>query len=136
VSEVAESNTAKGLAMSSILWVDDRPRNNIFERQILEALGIKITISESTEDALNKFREFKYDVIISDMGRPPDFQAGYTLLEALKKLGEYPPFIIYAGGRSPELSAITKQRGGWDTTNRPQELFQFVLSALKSRGKL
>ena len=136
VSGAAESNTASGMASSSILWVDDRPSNNVNERQALEAFGIKVTISESTEDALNKLRVFKYDVIISDMGRPPDPQAGYTLLDAVKKLGKYPPFIIYAGGRSPELSALTKERGGWDTTNRPQELIQFVLSALKKQGKL
>lgn len=136
VRGAAESNAARGLANSSILWVDDRPANNVYEKYALEALGIKITLSESTDDALKKISVFKYDVIISDMGRPPDPQAGYTLLDALKRLGKYPPFIIYAGGRSPGLSAITKERGGWDTTNRPQELIQFVLSALKSQGKL
>jgi CheY-like chemotaxis protein len=42
----------KGLAGKSILWVDDRPANNIYERQAMEALGIRFTISTSTEEAL------------------------------------------------------------------------------------
>ncbi len=55
-----------------ILWVDDRPDNNRFERQALEALGIDIDLSTSTDDALGKIRRRSYDLIISDMGRPPD----------------------------------------------------------------
>lgn len=53
-----------------ILWVDDRPENNHFERQTLEALGVRIDLSTSTEEALQKTRQRSYDLIISDMGRP------------------------------------------------------------------
>ncbi len=134
VGDATARSTARGLANASVLWVDDRPSNNVNERQSLEALGIRFTISTSTEDAMEKVRARKFDLIISDMGRPPDARAGYTLLDALKKLGDPPPFVIYAGSASPEHRAETKERGGWGTTNRPQELFQMVLSALKSRG--
>ena len=36
---------------STILWVDDRPGNNIYERQTLESMGITFTLALSTEDA-------------------------------------------------------------------------------------
>ena len=52
------------------------------------------------------------------MRRPPDPLAGYMLLDALKERGNYPPFIIYAGSNAPENKSETKERGGWDTTNR------------------
>ena len=64
------------------------------------------------------------------MGRPPDSRAGYTLLDALKQRGDYPPFVIYSGSHAPEHKRETKERGGWGTTNRPQELFGLVLSAI------
>lgn len=132
---VNDATRSEGLAGKSILWVDDRPSNNIYERQSLEALGIRFTISTSTEDALQKLDHTSFDTIISDMGRPPDARAGYTLLDALKQRGDYSPFVIYAGSNAPEHKRETRKRGGWGTTNRPQELFELVLSALQSRRK-
>lgn len=122
-----------GVAGKTILWVDDRPSNNVSERQALEALGIRFTLSTTTEEALQILDRHSFDTIISDMGRPPDSRAGYTLLDALKKRGNYPPFIIYAGSNAFEHKRETKERGGWGTTNRPQELFGLVLSALQSK---
>lgn len=136
IADVVDAATKDDtIAGRSILWVDDRPSNNIYERQALEALGIRFTISTSTDDALRKLDQASFDAIISDMGRPPDSRAGYTLLDALKQRGDYPPFIIYAGSNAPEHKRETTERGGWGTTNRPQELFGLVLSALHSRAK-
>ncbi|MBN2077065.1 MAG: response regulator [Dehalococcoidales bacterium] len=116
-----------------ILWVDDRPDNNTFERQAIEAFGIQCITSTSTEDALNKLKYEKFDAIISDMGRPPDQQAGYTLLEALRSNGDHTPFLIYAGSRSPENIRETQKRGAQGTTNRPDELFEMVLGAIEMK---
>jgi len=85
VQGAIQSKSAKRIPGSSLIWVDDRPQNNVYERKSLEALGIRVTISESTEDALEKVQSNRYDAIISDMGRPPDSQAGYTLLAELRK---------------------------------------------------
>ncbi|MFN3242932.1 MAG: response regulator [Planctomycetota bacterium] len=134
--KIAESVTTASrdhrLRGKSILWVDDRPPNNTYERRALEALGIRFTLSTSTEDALNRLEHDSFDAIISDMGRPPDSSAGYTLLEALKARGSYPPFVIYSGSNAPEHKREAKERGGWGATNRPQELFEMVLSAMTS----
>ena len=113
-----------------ILWVDDRPSNNEYERQALEALGVRIVISASTDDALDKVRRQHFYAIISDMGRPPDSQAGYTLLDRLRSLGHQIPFIIYAGSRSPEHQAEAICRGAVGCTNSATELFAMVVSAL------
>ena len=37
-----------------ILWVDDRPENNTFERQAFEAMGIRFTLALSTDDAFER----------------------------------------------------------------------------------
>ena len=112
------------------LWVDDRPSNNVHERQALEALGCRFVLATSTEDALEKLKQNRVDAIISDMGRPPDPQAGYTLLDRLRTAGDQTPFIIYASSRAPEHRAEARRRGAVGTTNRPDELFEMVLSVL------
>jgi CheY-like chemotaxis protein len=130
VAEAATPRIIRRAAESTVLWVDDRPNNNIYERQALEALGIKFVISTSTDDALDKISRQSFAAIISDMGRPPDSKAGYTLLDKLRSSGNNTPFVIYAGSRKPEHVAETRRRGGVGCTNRPNELFQMVLSAI------
>jgi CheY-like chemotaxis protein len=132
VSQSVRPKGIRRLAEASVLWVDDNPSNNLYERKSLEALGIRFTLSTSTDDALEKLRAYKYDVIISDMGRSPDRQAGYTLLAEKQKLGDTTPYIIYAGSNAPEHKAEARQRGAFGSTNDPQELFQLVLGAIQA----
>src|SRR5207245_6927541 len=99
VDQLVTPRTSRQLEGASVLWVDDRPMNNTYERQALEALGIQFTISRSTEDALERLQTKSYNLIISDMARPPDPQAGYTLLEQVKARKITTPFIIYAGSK-------------------------------------
>jgi CheY-like chemotaxis protein len=110
------------LQHSRVLWVDDRPDNNRLERQALEALGIWVEISTSTEDALIRTRAASYQLIISDMTRDPDPQAGYTLLGKLRERGDQTPFIIYAGSSSPEQTATARARGAVDYLSQPAAL--------------
>jgi CheY-like chemotaxis protein len=133
---VADEVTPKALrrlAESTILWVDDRPENNVFERSALEALGLQFYLSTSTEDALAKTNLRSFDAIISDMGRPPDSRAGYTLLDELRRRGDQTPFIIYAGSNKPEHKAEALRHGALGSTNRKDELVQLVLSAISGR---
>ncbi len=124
------TKTIRRVSGARVLWVDDRPEKNTNERRALEALGVRFVISKSTDDALSKLREENFDAVISDMGRPPDSQAGYTLLGKLRDLGDTTPYIIYAGSRDAEHVAESRKRGALGCTNRPDELFEYVLSAL------
>jgi CheY-like chemotaxis protein len=72
-----------------ILWVDDRPNNNILERHSMAAYNIDFVLAQSTGQALAELRKQQFDAIISDMGRPPDLRAGYTLLEAVRGSERY-----------------------------------------------
>ena len=130
VSRSITPASVKRLSSKRILWVDDRPSNNIRERQAFEAVGIKFDIALDTEEAIALINENKFDLIISDMGRPPDPKAGYTLLDQLRNTGNNTPYVIYAASRSPEHRAETKRHGGIDCTNRADELFQIVTAAL------
>src|SRR5262245_61463123 len=55
VREAAPSKRAEIETRSNhILWVDDRPDNNVYERKAFEAVGLKFTLARSTEEALRK----------------------------------------------------------------------------------
>lgn len=110
-----------------ILWVDDRPANNIVERGAMAAYGIDFVLATSTGQALARMREQTFDAIISDMGRPPDPRAGYTLLEAVRDSGDQTPYFIYAGSRDPEHVREAQSRGAQGCTNRGDELLAMVL---------
>jgi CheY-like chemotaxis protein len=134
VAERVNTRTVREARGSRVLWVDDRPENSVFERRSLEALGIRFDISTSTDDALNRLASTSYDAIISDMGRPPDPRAGYTLLDTLRERGVRTPFVIYAGSNAPEHEEEARRHGAIGSTNRADELFALVLSALGIEG--
>ena len=135
VAEAAVPAALRRLGEATVLWVDDRPENNVYERQSLEALGVRFVLSTSTEDALAKAQQRTFDAVISDMGRPPDARAGYTLLNALRGRGDQTPFIVYSGSRAPEHVAEAVRQGALGSTNRPQELVEMVLEAVHNRGR-
>jgi len=130
VADLVTPRVIRRAGRSAVLWVDDRPANNIHERQALEALGVTFVIALSTDEAIEKLKAQSFDAIISDMGRPPDPQAGYTLLDKIRSSGDRTPYIIYASSRSPEHQAEARRRGAVGCTNRPNELFEMVLSVL------
>ena len=130
VADFVTPRTIRRASRSTVLWVDDNPNNNSYERQALEALGVSFVLAISTDEALKKISRQRFDAIISDMGRPPDSRAGYTLLDKLRANGDQTPFIIYAGSREPEHVAESRRHGAIGCTNNANELFEMVLSAL------
>lgn len=133
IKVVTETVTQKLLAktrVGTVLWVDDQPSNNRYERQALEALGLTVENSISTDDAMKKLSRKTYNLVISDMGRPADARAGLTLLEQMRRLGYNTPYIIYASSRVLDLREEAKSLGAFDCTNKATELFKFVSAAL------
>ncbi len=131
--QIVESVTPRIFRQTSkaqVLWVDDNPDNNMHERRSLEAFGMNFVLAKSTEEALERIRKQSFDVIISDMGRPGDSTAGFTLLDKLRAAGNKTPFIIYAGPRAIQLRSEARQKGALGSTNRADELFELVVSAV------
>jgi hypothetical protein len=54
-----------------ILWVDDRPENNVALVELLRKMGARIDTPQTNDDAFALLRSpsNRYDVIISDVGR-------------------------------------------------------------------
>jgi CheY-like chemotaxis protein len=109
-----------------ILWVDDRPNNNIHERQAFEAFGLRFTLSLSTDEALREVSRQQFAAIISDMGRREGPREGYVLLDKLRQQGNQTPLFFYASSNAPAHKRETIEHGGQGCTNNAQELFQMV----------
>lgn len=115
-----------------VLWVDDRPENNVYERQAFEAVGLKFSLALSTSDAMAAMERQKFAAVISDMGRREGPREGYVLLDAMRKAGNQAPLFFYASSNAPEHKRETQEHGGQGCTNNAQELFHMVTKAVIS----
>lgn len=114
-----------------VLWVDDSPDNNTNERERMLARGqLVYELATSTDQGLVAARGSLFDVVISDMGRPGDRRAGYTLLEGLRREGNLVPFVIYSAGRKPEHVGLALSLGAVGTTDHQVELSALALRAI------
>ena len=116
-----------------ILWVDDRPENNTYERQAFETMGLRFTLALSTVDAFEKLSQARFAAIISDMGRREGPREGYVLLDRLRKEGDKTPLFFYAASNAPEHKRETREHGGQGCTNNAKELFEMVTRAVIRR---
>jgi CheY-like chemotaxis protein len=119
---------------NQILWVDDRPENNVYERRAMESMGLEFTLAWSTETALKHLSTRRFAAIISDMGRREGPREGYALLEALRATDRSTPFFIYAGSSSPEHRREAAMRGAQGSTNAAGELVEMVTRALRPQN--
>lgn len=113
-----------------VLWVDDRPANNVYERQAMESMGLEFTLALSTDEALQVLAKRKFAAIISDMGRREGPREGYVLLEAVRSVDASTPFFIYAGSAAPQHRREAALRGAQGATNIADELVDMVTRAL------
>jgi CheY-like chemotaxis protein len=118
------------VSRNHILWVDDRPENNTYERQAFEKAGFRFTLALSTDEAYDRVSQSSYAAIISDMGRREGPREGYVLLDQLRKEGNRTPLFFYASSNSAEHRRETREHGGQGCTNNAQELFQMVTQAV------
>lgn len=120
----ASVRPAGGRGHDHVLWVDDNPSNNVYERSAFEAVGLRFTLAESTQEALAEIAKRDFAAIISDMGRREGPREGYVLLDTLRSHGNETPLFFYASSNAPEHKRETAQHGGQGCTNNAQELFR------------
>lgn len=117
----------------TILWVDDNPNYNVWERRALSSYGIRFEIARDTDEAERLLREKgPFAAIISDMGRVGDSRAGLTLLDRVRSAALDTPFFIYTTGTvAAALGPIVRLRGVQGITGDPDALVQMVVAAVR-----
>jgi CheY-like chemotaxis protein len=116
-----------------ILWVDDRPDNNINERNAFEAMGVSFSLALTTDEALAHINKQRFAVIISDMDRNEGSREGYVLLDTLRHSGDQTPLFFYTAPNTMGDEKETVEHGGQGCTNNPEDLFRFVMRATLNR---
>jgi hypothetical protein len=107
-----------------VLWVDDNPANNQALIDHYRPLGISFDLALSTKQALDFLAQGEYALIISDIGRGDDWEAGIHMIPEIRsRFPKAPPIIIYAHPKAVEVhgwsplslfrSPITPGKGCW-----------------------
>jgi len=117
---------------NQILWVDDNPENNTYVLEAFEAMGLQITLALSTKEAFEKLSQIRYATVISDMKRREGPREGYVLLDGLREKGDLTPVFFYSSWVEPEHRQETFKHGGQGCTDDPQELFEMVITAVRT----
>ena len=116
------------VSCARFLWIDDNPKNNSAEFDILRQLGANIDLATTDQDARTQLARGVYDVILSDMTRGDDPEAGKKLLPAIGDAPLNPPVIFYVGNL-----ATVAPLGAFGITTKPDELCHLILDALERR---
>lgn len=112
-----------------VLWVDDYPDNNRWERTALESYGIRFELAESTSDALAAAARMSFAAIISDLGRGHERRAGLDLLSDLRASGNTAPYFLYTSSRAANW--LGKVEAAQGVTADPDELVAMVVAAVR-----
>jgi CheY-like chemotaxis protein len=113
-----------------ILWVDDHPEWNKFERVAFEALGIDVTTSLSSVDALYRLKAETYDLLISDVFSDIGLPKGFNLLGDIQKENLNVPLVFYTGSITPDLKKKAENSGAFGIEDSPAKLFAVVIKGL------
>jgi CheY-like chemotaxis protein len=117
-----------------LLWVDDHPDNNRYERLAFEDYGFAITLATSTDEAMTAVQRQPFDVIVSDMNRREGPNEGWVLLERLRDTGNRAPFVIYSATGREADTVEARRRGADGYVSNPATLFRLVTDAVARRS--
>lgn len=118
-----------------LLWVDDHPENNLYEKRFFEEHRIAVHNVTGSLDALRLLAMYDYDLVISDMGRGEDRLAGIRLAEQMRARGDRTPLIIYTirpdGAEAQRAQRdLVAEAGAQGVVVTPQEARSTVLKLL------
>lgn len=130
MSRAFDKTTVDNLIGKAVLWVDDNPSNNTLVVRALRRMQLDVDLATSTEAGLKAMDQRNYDLVISDMGRDTNMQAGYELLAEIRGRGNAVPFLIFAGDDKPEYRKTAAERGAQLSTNDMIELLDAVIGNL------
>jgi CheY-like chemotaxis protein len=132
-------HAADVLQGGKVLWVDDRPDGNTPLIALLRNAGVEIDVVFTTAEVIPLFRsapyDFRrkpYDIIISDVERGGDPQAGIKMLRQLEQYNINVPVLIFAGQFDPEKGVDRRIFAG---TSEPVDLIHYVID-LMERSRL
>ncbi len=130
IQRLIQQPTKIKLPRATIVWADDKPLNNVFERQAFASMGILCDSYTSNDEALTALDRVKYDLVVSDIGRKGRAETGWDLLAQVKKGHADTPFIFYTMGITEDIRSKAIANGAAGITETPDDLAQLVLNLI------
>ena len=117
-----------------VLWVDDKPSNNEYERGVLRPHGIVFDNVVSVNEAVDQLTNETYDLVITDLWRHDSSDRSSTagasfLAEPVLRQGG-PPVIVYAGTWAMIQRDRLLRDGALDVMADREQLLATVLAVL------
>ncbi|WFE31218.1 response regulator [Micromonospora sp. WMMD975] len=125
------ADVAEPPVSQTILWVDDEPEANVYERARAVDGGYEVVQATSTEMALKLISGTGPTVIVSDMGRMENGRfnatAGLDLVRDLRRQGDQTPVVFYTSPRGvARYRAESGAIAGVSCTASPTELARIL----------
>ena len=121
--------------LTHILVVDDDDRIRILLKEYLNENKFTVSTAVDSEDAKEKIKIFKFDMIVLDVMMPG--QSGYELTEELKKIFNTPIILLTAKGEV-ENRIKGLELGADDYIGKPfepKELLLRIKNIIKNHSK-
>jgi two-component system KDP operon response regulator KdpE len=114
-----------------ILVVDDEPQITRVLRRVLSSKGYEVQVAEDGEEALTVFRQWKPDLLITDLSMPG--MGGLELCRRVRKISKVPILVLSIKGEErTKVEAL--DTGADDYITKPfgiEELFARIRVALR-----
>lgn len=108
-----QTNQSNDPESKRVLWADDNPFNNKDIIEIFERRGVTFDLAITTKQAFHLFSEHSYDLVITDLTRGSETDAGFTLItQIIRSPRTTPPILVYSVGKSfQEYGEIVRKMG-------------------------
>ena len=126
---IAPPRVPDRIRFARILWIDDVPKNNVFETIALQRLGLPITVATDGDVALEYLRHDPYELVITDLTRPHDAISVKDTIEGIRRTQPHVPIVAYTSATSA-TKPETKELGLTAVATTPFTLLDAVVSAL------
>lgn len=78
---------------AGVLWVDDRPDHNARLLDSLRDQGVRVDVAMTVSDAVARLGEHEYAIVVSDVSRVEDGDAG---LRQLDEASDRVPVVVFS----------------------------------------
>ena len=110
-----------------VLWVDDPPEHNAWERELFRSLGVVIVSVESTRSAVASLKAESFDAVISDIHRDNEPVDGIDGAMRIRDIVPTLSVLFYI----QDLTSTQVPEPASGITNEPNELLHLVLDRLE-----
>jgi CheY-like chemotaxis protein len=137
ISSRIQSGSTQTLRGKKIMWAHTERHHDLLERELFETLQATVDFYLSTDEIIEQLDQGAApDLIISNMNRDNNKEAGIMLFEKLKMRahhdGKLVPFIIYTRTDDLQVKRKALAMGIHNFVNYPEDLLDVVLLQLSS----